>query len=157
MGAHSTGGYVLTMPVRDATERDLDEIVALITELADYEDLRDDVVLDRDTVGGHLFGPEPAAHVLVAETDTGEVAGFALWFTSFSTFLGRPGIWLEDLFIRPPFRNRGFGLALLNRLRALTDGRIEWNVLDWNESAIGFYRSLGAKPVDGWTTYRWLP
>jgi GNAT superfamily N-acetyltransferase len=145
------------MPVRAAVEGDLDDIVALITALADYERLRDEVVLDRDEVGRHLFGPSPAAHVLIAETDGGEVAGFALWFTSFSTFLGRPGIWLEDLFVRPEHRNRGHGLALLKELRAMTGGRVEWNVLDWNESAITFYDALGARPVPGWTTYRWLP
>jgi GNAT superfamily N-acetyltransferase len=145
------------MAVRPATEVDLDEIVALIRELAVYEHLEDDVVLDRDEVGRHLFGPEPAAHVLIAESAGGEVAGFALWFTTFSTFLGQPGIWLEDLFVRPAHRGRGHGLALLQQLRAMTDGRVEWSVLDWNESAIGFYRALGAKPVEGWTTYRWLP
>jgi GNAT superfamily N-acetyltransferase len=145
------------MAVRPATEADLDEIVALIRELAVYEHLEADVVLERDEVGQHLFGEQPAAHVLIAESDGGDVAGFALWFTTFSTFLGRPGIWLEDLFVRPAHRGRGHGLALLQRLRAMTDARVEWSVLDWNEPAIGFYRALGAKPVEGWTTYRWLP
>ncbi|HEY1279361.1 MAG TPA: GNAT family N-acetyltransferase [Acidimicrobiales bacterium] len=145
------------MAVRPATEADLDEIVALIRELAVYEQLEADVSLERDEVGQHLFGEQPAAHVLIAESDGGDVAGFALWFTTFSTFLGRPGIWLEDLFVRPAHRGRGHGLALLQRLRAMTDARVEWSVLDWNEPAIGFYRALGAKPVEGWTTYRWLP
>jgi GNAT superfamily N-acetyltransferase len=145
------------MPVRVADEADLDEIVALIRELAVYERLEAEVALDRDEVGRHLFGPQPAAHVSIAETDAGEVAGFALWFTTFSTFLGKPGIWLEDLYVRPAHRGRGYGLALLQQLRAMTDARVEWSVLDWNEPAIGFYRALGAKPVEGWTTYRWLP
>ena len=84
------------------------------------------------------------------------MAGFALWFRTFSTFLGRPGIWLEDLFVRPSSRGRGHGRALLDALRELTDGRVEWAVLDWNESSIAFYESLGARPVPGWTRYRWL-
>jgi GNAT superfamily N-acetyltransferase len=145
------------MPIRPAREADVDVICALITELADYERLRDEVVFERDDVARHLFGPEPAAHVLIAETDDGETAGFALWFTSFSTFLGRPGIWLEDLFVRPEYRGRGYGLGLLNHLRTLTDGRLEWAVLDWNEPSIRFYRALGAEPLGGWTRYRWLP
>jgi len=97
------------------------------------------------------------AYVLVAESDEGEVMGFALWYRTFSTFLGRPGIWLEDLFVRPPHRKRGHGLALLNALRERTDDRVEWAVLDWNEPSIRFYDALGARPVPGWTRYRWLP
>jgi GNAT superfamily N-acetyltransferase len=147
------------MPIRAATEADLDDICALITELADYEQLRHEVVFDAHEVGQHLFGPDPAAHVLIAETDDDEprTAGFALYFTTFSTFLGRPGIWLEDLFVRPEHRGRGYGVGLLHHLRSLTDARIEWAVLDWNEPSIRFYRALGAEPVEGWTRYRWLP
>ncbi len=96
------------------------------------------------------------ASVLIAEVD-GRVAGMALWFPTFSTWIGKAGIWLEDLFVRPEFRGNGIGGDLLHQLRSMTDARVEWNVLDWNESAIGFYRSLGAEPVEGWTTYRWLP
>ncbi len=81
----------------------------------------------------------------------------AMYFVTFSTWLGRPGLWLEDLFVRPEFRGEGLGRALLDAVRARTDGRVEWAVLDWNEPAIGFYRSLGAEPVEGWTRYRWLP
>ena len=84
-----------------------------------------------------------------------EVAGFALWFPTFSTFTGQAGIWLEDLYVRPAWRGRGLGLAFLTHLRGLSDGRVEWAVLDWNEPAIGFYRSLGAGPVKGWTRFRW--
>jgi GNAT superfamily N-acetyltransferase len=144
------------MPIRDATPDDLPEIGALIHELAEYERSVDEVAFEADDLATHLFGPDPAAHVLIATTDTGEVAGMALWFRTFSTWLGRPGIWLEDLFVRPEHRGSGLGRALLDAVRARTDGRVEWNVLDWNEPAIGFYRSLGAEPVDGWTRYRWL-
>ena len=142
--------------LRAARETDLEAICALIGELAEYEHLEHEVVLEPEVVRQHLFGPEPAAHVVMAETGSGEVAGFALWFTTFSTFLGRPGIWLEDLFVRPEFRGRGLGRALLEHLRGLTDGRVEWAVLDWNEPSIAFYDALGARPVDGWTRYRWL-
>lgn len=144
------------MEVRDARPDDLDQICALIGELAAYEGLEDQVTFAPATVAAHLFGERPVVHVLLAEDD-GEVTGFALWFPTFSTFLGRPGIWLEDLFIRPHARHRGHGRALIERLRSMTDGRVEWSVLDWNEPAIAFYDRLGAHPVDGWTTYRWLP
>jgi GNAT superfamily N-acetyltransferase len=143
------------VPIRDARPDDLDDICALITELAAYEELSHEVELEPDVVGRHLFGDAPVASVLIAEADDGEVAGFALWFPTFSTFLGRPGIWLEDLFIRPTFRGRGLGKALLLRLRELTDDRVEWDVLDWNAPSIEFYRALGARPVEGWTRYRW--
>ena len=145
------------MPVRDATAADLADICALIRDLADYERLAHEVELDEAEVGRHLFGDDPSASVLIAEEEDGTVAGFALWFRTFSTFLGRPGIWLEDLFVRPDHRGRGHGIALLEALRARTTGRVEWAVLDWNEPAIAFYRSLGAAPVDGWIRYRWGP
>jgi GNAT superfamily N-acetyltransferase len=145
------------VPVREATEADLDEICTLIRELAAYEHLEHEVVLDPAVVRTHLFGPDPAAHVLIAESGEGEVVGFALWYRTFSTFLGRPGIWLEDLFVRPAHRGRGHGLALLNTLRERTPDRVEWAVLDWNEPSIRFYDTLGARPVEGWTRYRWLP
>lgn len=143
--------------IRKASEADLGEILALIRELADYEELGHDAVADAELLGAHLFGPEPAAHVLIAEIPDGAVAGMALWFRfrTFSTFLGVPGIWLEDLFVRPQHRRAGIGRALLQRLRSMTDGRIEWAVLDWNEPSIAFYRDLGAQPVDGWTRFRW--
>ena len=144
------------MPVRPATPGDLPEIAALIRELAEYESLVHEVVWTEDELAGALFGDDPSAHVLVAETDAGEVAGLAIWFRTFSTFLGRSGIWLEDLFVRPGHRGAGHGRALLETLRGLTEGRVEWAVLDWNEPAIGFYRSIGAHPVEGWTRYRWV-
>lgn len=143
------------MPVRDAVESDLAEIAALIRELAAYERLEHEVEFDEAELGRHLFGARPAASVLMAEADDGAVAGFALYFTTFSTFVGRPGIWLEDVFVRREHRKQGHGVALLEALRARTGGRVEWAVLDWNEPSIEFYRSLGAEPVEGWTRYRW--
>ena len=145
------------MSLRPATAGDLDVVCDLIGELAAYEDLSSEVCFDRDEMRQSLFGLSPAAQVTLAEAPDGQVAGFALWFTTFSTFLGRPGIWLEDLFVRPEFRGRGYGRALLQHLRNATDGRGEWAVLDWNEPSIRFYRTLGAQPVAGWTRYRWLP
>lgn len=142
------------MKVRPARPDDLREICALIRELADYEELAHEVMLDDATVGRWIFD-EQVASVLIAE-DGGTVAGMALWFPTFSTFLGRPGIWLEDLFVRPAHRGRGHGLALLQALRSMTDGRVEWAVLDWNEPSIRFYEALGARPVEGWTRYRWV-
>jgi GNAT superfamily N-acetyltransferase len=141
--------------VRAARPADLAEICSLIRELAEYERLAHEVVLDEAEVGRWIF-EERVASVLIAHDGDG-VAGMALWFPTFSTFLGRPGIWLEDLFVRPAFRGRGHGLALLQELRRMTDGRVEWAVLDWNEPSIRFYESLGARPLDGWTTYRWAP
>ena len=144
------------MPVRDAAPTDTAEIAALIRELAEYERLEHEVEFDEAELHQHLFQADPpAAHVLMAEADDGAVAGFALYFTTFSTFVGKPGIWLEDLFVRPQHRKQGHGLALLQAVRTRTDGRVEWAVLDWNEPSIEFYRSLGAEPVDGWTRYRW--
>jgi GNAT superfamily N-acetyltransferase len=113
----------------------------------------DEVVLDPEVLAGHLFGPSPSARVTMAE-DGGTVAGMALWFPTFSTFLGRPGIWLEDLFVRPDHRGRGIGQALIRSLRARTDGRVEWNVLDWNQPSIDFYVSQGAVFLDDWRRCR---
>jgi len=144
------------MTVRDATRADVHAIHALVCDLAEYEQLSDAVVSEPAMFEQALFGDDAVAHALVAEDD-GEVVGFALWFPTFSTFLGRAGIWLEDLFVRPAARGRGHGRALLEALRGRTDGRVEWSVLDWNEPAHGFYRRLGAAPVDGWTTWRWTP
>ena len=145
------------MPIRTAEPSDLPEIASLIRELAEYEEMTDEVVWELPRLERELFGPDPAAHVLLAVADDGEVAGMALWFRTFSTFLGRSGIWLEDLFVRAEHRRHGHGLALIERLRAMTDGRVEWLVLDWNTSAQAFYDGLGAAPVPGWTRYRWLP
>lgn len=144
------------MPIRAATPDDVAVIADLILELAEYEELRHEVewASPADLVP-HLFGPDAVAHVDLATTADGEVVGMALWFPTFSTFLGRPGIWLEDLFVRPEHRGGGHGRALLEHLMARSPGRVEWAVLDWNEPSIAFYESLGAGPVDGWTRYRW--
>lgn len=144
--------------LRASTEADLDTIIELIHALADYEREPDAVRLDRGVLRGHLFGPRPYAEVILAETDTGESAGFALFFHNFSTWEGKPGIYLEDLFVRPEFRGHGYGKALLSELARLAVergcARLEWAVLDWNEPSIQFYKALGAVPMDEWTTYR---
>ncbi len=146
------------MPLRPAHEGDLDTIIELIHALADYEREPEAVQLDREVLRRHLFGPKPMAEVILAETEEGESAGFALFFHNFSTWLGKPGIWLEDLFVRPEHRGRGYGKALLVRLAQIARerdcGRLEWSVLDWNEPSIAFYRSLGAEAMDEWTIYR---
>jgi GNAT superfamily N-acetyltransferase len=147
------------MPVRDATPDDLDDICAMIRELADFERAPGEVAFVREDVAGHLFGPVPAVHALIAEEEgkEGTVAGMALWYPTYSTWVGRPGVWLEDLFIRPAHRRRGLAGELLAALAGRTSGRVEWAVLDWNTDAIRFYDRLGAEPVPGWTRYRWLP
>ncbi|MDB5700030.1 MAG: family N-acetyltransferase, partial [Sphingomonadales bacterium] len=136
---------------------DLDRIIAFISALADYEKLADEVRLDRETLCAHLFGDRPMAEVLIAELNA-EPVGFALFFHNFSTFEGKPGIYLEDLYVDPASRGSGAGRALLSRLAALAIergcARLEWSVLDWNEPAIRFYKSLGAVPMDGWTINR---
>jgi GNAT superfamily N-acetyltransferase len=142
--------------IREATEHDLDEILALIYELAEYEELREHVVCTTDDLRRALFGPEAVASVSLAIDGSDAVAGHALWFRTFSTFLGRSGIWLEDLFIREPYRRHGHARALLDHLRDQAEGRVEWEVLDWNRSAIEFYDGLGAQPQSGWTKYRWV-
>lgn len=141
--------------IREASVDDAEEIVALIAELAEYERLAHEARATPELIRQHLFGSHPAAYVLMVESPEGEIAGMALWFTTFSTFMAVPGIWLEDLFVRPRFRGRGYGKALIERLRTMTEGRVEWMVLDWNEPSIEFYESLGAQPVPGWIRYRW--
>jgi GNAT superfamily N-acetyltransferase len=146
------------VPLRPAEERDLDTIIELIHGLAEYEREPDAVRLDRETLRRHLFGPRPYAEVILAETESGQSTGFALFFHNFSTWEGRPGIYLEDLFVRPEHRGRGYGKALLVELARLAVerecGRLEWSVLDWNEPSIAFYKALGAVPMDEWTIFR---
>ena len=145
------------MKIRSAHRSDVPLVLAFIRELAAYERLAEEVVATEDTLAASLFGPHPAAEVLIAELD-GAAVGFALFFPNYSTFLGKAGIYLEDLFVRPGARGRGVGRALLCRLAAIAMergcGRLEWAVLDWNESAIGFYKKLGAAAQSDWTTYR---
>jgi len=143
--------------IRTATADDGPTICRLIRALAEYEQLSHEVILDENQLREHLFGPRPYAEVLLAE-DKGEVVGFALFFHNYSTFQGRPGLYLEDLFVRPEYRGKGHGKALLRAVARLAVergcGRLEWSVLNWNEAAIGFYRSLGAVSLEGWTEYR---
>ena len=147
----------MTLSIRPAMSGDLDLIIGFIRALADYERLADAVVLDRTLLGCHLFGEKPMAEVLIGEID-GVARGFALFFHNFSTFEGKPGIYLEDLFVEPDARGAGLGKALLARLAqvAMERGcaRLEWSVLDWNEPSIAFYKSLGAKAMDEWTINR---
>jgi GNAT superfamily N-acetyltransferase len=144
--------------IREAVESDVPLIASLIRELADYERLLHEVRLSEAGLRDALFGERRYAEVVIAEVGEGEPAGFALFFHNFSTFLGRPGIYLEDLFVRPPHRGAGIGKALLRHLAGLAEergcGRLEWSVLDWNTPAIEFYLRLGARPAAGWNVYR---
>jgi GNAT superfamily N-acetyltransferase len=145
--------------LRDATPADLGVVAGLIRALAEYEHLEDEVLWSEEELATTLFGPDAVPRVVLAEPDDapGVVAGLAIWFPTYSTFRGRPGIWLEDLFVRPEHRGKGVGRALLDHLfERAGDGRVEWAVLDWNAPSLAFYQSLGAQPVDGWTVYRWL-
>jgi GNAT superfamily N-acetyltransferase len=147
----------MTLTIRPATPDDIDLIHGFICALADYEKLRHEVVADTALLARHLFGPQPKAEVLIGEIE-GVPRGFALYFHNFSTFEGKPGIYLEDLFVAPEARGHGLGKALLARLAQLAItrecARLEWSVLDWNEPAIQFYRALGARPMDEWTVNR---
>ena len=147
----------MTTRIRTATGADAALILTFIRELADYEKLAGEVVATEDLLRDTLFAPGATAEVLIAE-EAGRPAGFALFFHNYSTFLARPGIYLEDLFVRLEFRGRGIGHALLAQIARLARerkcGRVEWSVLDWNEPAIRFYQSLGAAPLDQWTTFR---
>ena len=146
--------------IRPAIAADVPTIATLIRALAEYEKLAHEVVLDEDRLREHLFGTRPYAEVFLAEED-GEAIGFALFFHNYSTFLGKPGIYLEDLFVLPSCRGKGHGKALflevVRQARERDCGRLEWSVLNWNEPAIRFYESLGAKPMNEWTTYRLTP
>ena len=150
----------LTRPafrIERATERDVPLILQLIKELAEYEKLAEEVSATEDALRQSLFGPRPAGEVVIGYAGD-EPAGFALFFHNYSTFLARPGIYLEDLFVRPEWRGHGYGRQLLAHLATLAVergcGRLEWAVLDWNEPAIGFYKNLGATLMDEWSTFR---
>jgi GNAT superfamily N-acetyltransferase len=142
--------------IRPAVEEDVPELMAMIRELAEFENLADQVSISEDDLSRALFGPEAAAHDWVVEEADGAVVGHALWYRTFSTFLGRSGIWLEDLYVRPEYRRRGHAAEMLGRLREETQGRLEWEVLEWNVPAMDFYQRLGARPMAGWTRYRWF-
>jgi GNAT superfamily N-acetyltransferase len=143
--------------IRPVTRADVPALLALIRELAVYERLEDQVHATEELLAEGLFGARPSAEALLAWQD-GEPIGYALWFTTFSTFLARPGIWLEDLFVIPARRRGGVGRALLGRVAAIAVergcGRLEWSALDWNEPALAFYRSLGAETLGEWVQHR---
>ncbi|MBA4405726.1 GNAT family N-acetyltransferase [bacterium] len=143
--------------LRFATEADVPLILSLIKGIAEYEKLSHEVVATENLLKENLFGKRRTAEVLLADFKN-EPAGFALFFHNFSTFLGKPGIYLEDLFVKPELRGEGIGKLLLTYLGKLAIerdcGRIEWSVLDWNEPAINFYKKLGAHPMDEWTVFR---
>lgn len=147
----------MTVTIRPARPGEAGLVLAFIRELAEYEKLAHEVEADEAMIDRALFGPGPRAFCDIAER-AGEPIGFALWFYNFSTFRGRHGLYLEDLFVRPEHRGNGAGRALLAHLarRCVAEGlgRLEWWVLDWNEPAIGVYRTLGAQPMDEWTVFR---
>ena len=155
----------MSCAIRSATAADVPLILAFIRDLATYEKLLPDVVATEETLRSTLFGHPPAggepvapaAHVVIAEVG-GQPAGFALYFFNYSTFLAKPGLYLEDLFVKPEFRGDGLGKALLLHLAKIANargcGRMEWTVLDWNEPAMGFYKKLGAVPLDDWRICR---
>jgi GNAT superfamily N-acetyltransferase len=144
-------------PVRPARPDDVPVVLSLIRELADYERSLDAVQATEAQLLAVLFADPPAAYCHVAESD-GEVVGFALWFLNFSTWVGSNGIYLEDLYVHPSARGKGLGRALLMTLVRIAHergyGRVEWSVLNWNVDAQGFYRSIGAVPMDNWTVWR---
>ena len=143
--------------IRIATEDDVPLILSFIRELADFERLSHEVVATEEVLRGSLFGERTGAEVVIGYHE-GTPAGFALFFHNFSTFLGRPGLYLEDLYVKPEMRGLGLGRALLVHLAGIAKergcGRMEWSVLDWNEPAIKLYKGIGATPMDEWTVYR---
>ena len=146
----------MELTFRFAEEQDTPLILDFIRRLADYEHLLDQVVADEATLADQLFGKKNAEVLFALEN--GKEVGFALFFHNFSTFLGRAGLYLEDLFVLPEHRGKGYGKAILQRLAAISlergCGRMEWWCLDWNQPSIGFYKSLGAEPMSDWTVYR---
>ena len=147
----------LELSIRKACKTDTPLILSFIRQLAEYEKMQDDVVATEGLLEEVLFGKSPSAEVVIAFYGN-EPAGFAIYFFNFSTFVGRPGLYLEDLFVKPALRGKGIGKALLIHLAKIAVekkcGRFEWSVLDWNEPAIKFYKSLGARPMDEWTVFR---
>ena len=146
-----------SLNIRKTTEQDIPIIFAFIQALAEYEKLSHEMIATEASLRETLFGENPVAEVVIADYDN-KPAGFALFFHNYSTFLGRPGIYLEDLYVPEEMRGKGIGKVLLAHLAQLAVerkcGRLEWSVLDWNEPSIQFYKSLGAVPMDEWTTFR---
>jgi GNAT superfamily N-acetyltransferase len=155
-GLNMRSGVIENVRIIPAEQNDIPLVLAFIRKLAEYERLLEKVVADEDSLRNSLFGPRPAAEVALAYVEH-EAVGFAVYFQTFSTFVGRAGIYLEDLFIEPAYRNRGVGTAILIYLAQLTQqrgfARLSWAVLDWNQPAIQFYRKLGAMPLDAWTVF----
>lgn len=147
----------MSFSIRQANPKDVPQILQFIRDLAVFEKLENEVVATESLLSDYLFGEKKVASVIIGEL-AGQAVGMALYFYSFSTFLARPGVYLEDLYIKPEFRSRGFGAAMIRQLVRIAVaencGRLEWSVLNWNERAIKFYRSLGAELLDGWTTCR---
>jgi GNAT superfamily N-acetyltransferase len=143
--------------IRSATENDVSVIFALIKELAEFEKLSDQIKTSEDELRNTLFGKDKFVEILLAEYEC-KVVGQALFFKNFSTFLGKPGIYLEDLYVKPDMRGKGIGKELLDKIISIAKernyGRVEWSVLDWNEAAIDFYKKIDAKPLDDWTIFR---
>jgi GNAT superfamily N-acetyltransferase len=142
--------------IRPAVEGDVPQLVEMIRELAEYENLLHQVVITEEDLARTLFAPGAVVFDSVVEDGNGGLAGHALWYRTFSTFLGTTGIWLEDLYVRPEHRRRGYATSLLSHLRRQTDGRLEWEVLEWNAPAMDFYQRVGARPMAGWTRFRWF-
>ncbi len=147
----------IALRITPASAADTPIILSLIRELAEFERLLNEVTATEEQLRETLFGQRPSAEVVIARVEQ-EVAGFALFFHNYSTFLAKPGVYLEDLFVRPKFRGQGIGEALLRHLARLAVdrgcGRLEWSVLDWNQRAIDFYKALGAQPLNDWTMFR---
>lgn len=147
----------MSLTIRPARPADADVIFALVRELADYENLQGEVDATPERIAAALFAPEPRLYCDIADWN-GEPAGFSVWFLNFSTFRGRHGLYVEDLFVRPTFRGKGIGKALMRRLaqRCVDEGfaRFEWAVLDWNSPSIAFYKSIGAQVMDEWKICR---
>ena len=145
------------MSIRSAEPRDVTALIAMVLELAEYENAPEQAIATEADFTRDLFGESPRVHALVVEV-SGEVVAYAFYFLNYSTWLGRHGIYLEDLYVRPAFRGQGYGKALLIRLAQVCVeqgyGRLDWSVLDWNEPALDFYRSIGAVPMDEWTGQR---
>jgi GNAT superfamily N-acetyltransferase len=157
MSPDDSTGAKQSLRIEPATMEDVSEILVMIRGLAAYERLEHEVMATEETLRESLFGARPGAEVVLARVGS-EVVGFALFFHNYSTFLGKPGLYLEDLFVRPESRGCGYGRHLLRHLARLAVerrcGRFEWAVLDWNDPAIGFYRSVGAVPMSDWTVFR---
>ena len=146
----------MSLGFRNAQRNDVGLILQFIRELADYEKMLSEVVADEATLEGWIFDKQKAEVIFALEGE--KEVGFALYFHNFSTFLGRAGIYLEDLYVKPEYRGKGYGKAILKKLASIAVergcGRLEWWCLDWNKPSIDFYRSLGAEPMDDWTVYR---